>query len=103
MYLTVEEVAIRLRVKPGNVYRWCKMGLIAHTRLGTARGPIRVTEDDLQAFIDKGARASSLNGRLPVADVPHLLEGRSCEHVRPPRRKTKQHRPRQQTAEPPRP
>jgi len=47
-FLTVREVAARLRVSTSTVYDLCESGGLAHVRVSNA---IRVGEDDLTAFI----------------------------------------------------
>jgi excisionase family DNA binding protein len=50
--MTVKQVATRLGISVALVYIWCDQGL-AHYRLGRkgSRGSIRVSEDDLEAFL----------------------------------------------------
>ena len=50
--LTVAEVAKRLKVSPSAVYALCAQERLAHHRVGLGRGTIRVSEADLQAFIE---------------------------------------------------
>ena len=49
--LTVADVAKRLRCSPSLVYGLCASGKLPHHRLGLGRGTIRVTEDQLEAFL----------------------------------------------------
>ena len=53
MWLTVKEVAARLRVSSGLVYEWCKTGTLKCKRFGRPgrRGTIRIAEEDLAAFL----------------------------------------------------
>lgn len=60
--MTVAEAAERLEVSPTIVRRLCasyaRTGKgIAHHRIGEGRGSIRITEDDLAAFLD-GSRVT---------------------------------------------
>lgn len=50
--LTVNEVAERLKCSPALIYQLCADGRLAHHRLGTGRGTIRITENSLQEFLD---------------------------------------------------
>lgn len=49
--LTVAEVAARLRVSRGLIYSLVEENLIGHIRIGTGRGTIRFTEDDVQEYL----------------------------------------------------
>ncbi len=49
--LTVKAAAARLGCSPALVYLLCAERKLAHVRLGTARGTIRVEEADLEAFL----------------------------------------------------
>ena len=53
IFLSVAQVAERLRVSAALVYGWCHAGLLAHMRLGRKgkRGTIRIAEADLDAFL----------------------------------------------------
>jgi excisionase family DNA binding protein len=52
-YLTVREVADRLRVSSSLVYRMVESGKIGCLRIGQGRGAIRVSERDLDQFIEQ--------------------------------------------------
>jgi excisionase family DNA binding protein len=47
-FLTVREVAARLRVSTATVYDLCESGGLAHVRVSNV---IRVNEDDFRAFL----------------------------------------------------
>ena len=47
-YLTVREVATRLRLSTATIYRLCESGRLDHVRVSNA---IRVAEADLRAFL----------------------------------------------------
>ena len=51
-YLTVAEVAERLRVYPGTVKRWLREGKLVGIQLGDRAG-WRIAEEDLAAFLDR--------------------------------------------------
>jgi excisionase family DNA binding protein len=48
---TVAEVAQRLKSSRGLVYVLCETGKLSHHRIGVGRGTIRITESDLEAFL----------------------------------------------------
>jgi excisionase family DNA binding protein len=52
-FLTVREVAARLRVCAATVYSLCETGGLAHVRLNNA---IRVAESDLRRYLERGSR-----------------------------------------------
>jgi excisionase family DNA binding protein len=54
-YLTVNEVAERLKVTPLTVRRWLNAGSLEGIQLGDRAG-WRVTESDLQTFLDARRR-----------------------------------------------
>jgi excisionase family DNA binding protein len=54
-YLTVSEVAKRLKVTPLTVRRWLNAGSLAGIQLGDRAG-WRITETDLQTFLDSRRR-----------------------------------------------
>ena len=54
-YLTVSEVATRLKVTPLTVRRWLHAGSLAGIQLGDRAG-WRITEADLQRFLDARRR-----------------------------------------------
>lgn len=50
-FLTVQEVADRLKVTPLTVRRWLNKGELVGIQLGDRAG-WRITEDDLRRFVD---------------------------------------------------
>ena len=61
-YLTVSEVAKRLKVTPLTVRRWLNSGSLAGIQLGDRAG-WRITEADLQAFLDARRRGACRTGQ----------------------------------------
>ncbi len=49
-FLTVNEAAKMLSIDPQTVYRFCWSGQLAHHRLGTGRGTIRITHDAIKSY-----------------------------------------------------
>jgi excisionase family DNA binding protein len=80
--LTVKEAAERLGCSAALVYLLCSERKLAHVRLGTARGTIRVEEADLEAFlVGCKVEAHSLH-----EDLKHIRAGTGA---RPERRADK--------------
>lgn len=52
--LTVGEVAERLRMAKGSIYRWISQGKLRHVKLG--HRAVRVRVSDLEAFIEERTR-----------------------------------------------
>ena len=48
--LTVREAAKMLHVSVGTIYALCDSGQLAHHRLGTGRGTIRIAADALKSY-----------------------------------------------------
>ena len=48
---TVQEVSQRLRCSRALVYLLCEKGKLSHHRLGLGRGTIRISESDLESFL----------------------------------------------------
>ncbi|MDP9363134.1 MAG: helix-turn-helix domain-containing protein [Chloroflexota bacterium] len=63
-YLTVSEVAERLKVTPLTVRRWIKSGELIGVQLGDRAG-WRISEEDLEAFLE--ARRSGEGARKNLA------------------------------------
>jgi excisionase family DNA binding protein len=61
--LTVKEVAGRLRLSVSQVYALCGAGKLPHHRFGNGRGAIRVSEEQLGAYI----RGSEVGPEPPKA------------------------------------
>ena len=71
--LTVKEVAERLNVSPACVYQLVAEHKIAHVRIGCGRGAIRITESDLQAFL-QGCRVEENSRPIPQS-LRHIKLG----------------------------
>ncbi|MCR9200204.1 MAG: helix-turn-helix domain-containing protein [Planctomycetaceae bacterium] len=50
-FLTVSAVAERLSVSASLVYQMIESGKLAHHRIGTGRGTIRISETDLESYL----------------------------------------------------
>jgi excisionase family DNA binding protein len=78
MYLTVREVADRLRISQSSVYLLIESGRLAHHRLGARRGAIRVSEDDLAAYLAENRQdhrrespSSPTGGRVKLKHIQY--------------------------------
>ena len=60
-YLTVAEVAERLKVYPGTVKRWLREGKLVGVALGDRAG-WRISESDLEAFLESQRNVRFLEG-----------------------------------------
>jgi excisionase family DNA binding protein len=60
-YLTVAEVAERLRVYPGTVKRLLREGKLVGVQLGDRAG-WRIAEEDLAAFLESQKNVRALDG-----------------------------------------
>ena len=59
MLLTVADVAERLQVNPHTVYEWVWSGHLPHRRIGPTGRTVRVSEDDLDQYLQ-----STREGRI---------------------------------------
>jgi excisionase family DNA binding protein len=51
VWLTVREVATHLGLAATSVYAMCEARQIAHIRVGTGRGSIRISAEALEAYL----------------------------------------------------
>jgi excisionase family DNA binding protein len=58
-YLTVPEIAERLRVTEWTVYQWLRKGRLHGYQPGGRKGGWRVSDTDLRQFIAESRRADS--------------------------------------------
>jgi excisionase family DNA binding protein len=77
VYLTVHEVADRLRVSQSSVYLLVESGRLAHHRIGARRGAIRISEDDLTAYLAE----SRQDQRRESAAAP-LISPPKLKHIK---------------------
>jgi excisionase family DNA binding protein len=69
-FLTVKQAAERLQVSAATVYQLCATRQLAHVRLGSGRGTIRIRDEDLAVFV---ARAM-VQPAMPAAPKPTPLK-----------------------------
>ena len=68
MYLTVQEVANRLRISLSSGYALIETGKLAHHRVGARNGAIRISEEDLARFLTE-RRSEPKNQRSSAPSV----------------------------------
>lgn len=59
--LRIADVAKRLDCSVANAYALIESGRLAHFRVGAHRGGIRVSEDQLQAFLDSASEGPDVS------------------------------------------
>lgn len=67
----VKSVAERLQCSPATVYALIASGKLRHYRIGTGRGAIRVSEDQIAEFLS-GAEAKSTAAPPRPVKLKHL-------------------------------
>lgn len=80
---TVKQVAEQLNISATCVYQLVSTGKLACHRIGIGRGAIRVSEDDLRAFISASRNESE---HLPPSPSQRLPSVREFKHLRLPRK-----------------
>ena len=78
--LTVEDVARRLNMSDSFVYGAVADGRLKHHRLGKGQGGIRISEDQLAAFLANTERG----GEQVNAPTPPTPRRTSFQHLPPP-------------------
>ncbi len=68
--LTVKEVAARLKVSVATVYNLVAQGKLACHRIGTGRGAVRVSEDQLRSFLERTEQKTA--GAEPRRPAPRV-------------------------------
>ncbi|MAT73363.1 MAG: hypothetical protein CMJ58_28095 [Planctomycetaceae bacterium] len=72
MMLTVKEVAARLRVSGTCVYQLIEKGKLACHRVGCGRGAIRISENDLVAYVATCRQEPSGQALMPARSAHRL-------------------------------
>ena len=75
--LTVKQVAERLGVSSSQVYALCSSGKLAHYRFGVGKGALRISEEQLAAFL------AATTFKPPAAELPELRHIRLHDGRRP--------------------
>jgi excisionase family DNA binding protein len=70
MFLTVRQVAERLSVSRATVYGLVSSGALVCSRIGVGRGTIRISENELERFIETASKPQI--GRVSARDLSHL-------------------------------
>lgn len=77
--LSVREVAERLGMSRSLVYREIRQGRLAHHRF--ANNTIRVSEDDLKAYIAAHRVETSTHNRLPLQEQGRHVNAAAFKHL----------------------
>lgn len=67
-HFTVKQAAERLHVSIATVYQLCAERKLAHHRIGVGRGTIRISEEDLTAFLE----SCKVDGQTLPAALKHI-------------------------------
>ena len=70
--LTVKDVAEKLQIAAGTVYALIESGRLVAHRFGNGRGTIRVTEEDLNAYIESCRQGKSVEKRTRRPCLKHI-------------------------------
>ena len=76
-FYTVKEVASRLNMSASSVYALVECGHLAFYRLGKRRGAIRISDEDLDSFL-QGCRV----GTSEPTKAPRQRRSRKLQHIR---------------------
>jgi excisionase family DNA binding protein len=76
--LTVKQAAARLGVSTSQVYALCAKGKLPHHRFGVGKGALRISEEQLAAFIES-AKFKPRAAELPALRHIQLHDGRRPE------------------------
>ena len=69
--LTVDEVALALRVSPATVYRWASVGTVPVSKVG---GVLRIRVDEVERLIGlEDGRAPSHHGAAPTTTASRAI------------------------------
>ena len=86
--MKVNEVAARLQVAPGTIYDLCASGQLPHNRVGVGRGTIRISEEQLKAYLDANQRQSKYAITPPSIQPDHPSQQQpkarpfKCRHLK---------------------
>jgi excisionase family DNA binding protein len=78
-WLTVKQVAEQLQVSEATVYQLCGARQLGHVRVGKGRGTIRVSEEHLDAYMQRAsvqpvssAKPTPVAVKVPEIRLKHL-------------------------------
>ncbi|MBX3412420.1 MAG: helix-turn-helix domain-containing protein [Pirellulales bacterium] len=81
IFLTVRDVAARLRVSQSCVYALVQQGRLSCHRIGGGRGAVRISESDLQRFLIS-CRAESAEPTEPQREEPRRAPRVQLKHLK---------------------
>jgi excisionase family DNA binding protein len=79
MMLTVVEVAVRLRISRTCVYQLVDSRRLGSHRIGVGRGTIRISEEDLAAYVEIAASSCCPAGSFAASSAITRLPSRPRE------------------------
>ena len=71
MVFTVAEVASNLKVSRSTVYNAIETGALPHHRFGKGRGTIRISDEQLQQYLNSTQVAEAPATGVPLKDVKY--------------------------------
>jgi len=81
VFLTVRDVATRLRVSQSCVYALVQVGRLLSHRIGGGRGVVRISEADLQRFLT-ASRVASAEPPEPHHEEPRRAPRVQLKHLK---------------------
>ncbi|MCA9055805.1 MAG: helix-turn-helix domain-containing protein [Planctomycetaceae bacterium] len=78
MFLTIREVALRLKISASCVYQLIESKRLSHHRIGIGRGAIRVSECNLDDY----RRECHCEGTPTGRQAPRRVNKRTLKHIR---------------------
>src|SRR5262245_14304821 len=63
---TVLEAADKMKVSSSTVYALCRANRLTHTRVGVGRGVIRISDEDIEAYLAGNTTAARNEASKPV-------------------------------------
>ncbi len=75
--LTVSEVAARLKVCRSTIYNAVESGVLPHHRIGLGRGAIRISEEQLERFLERTLVEASSTSSTKVKPANVQYRGKS--------------------------
>jgi excisionase family DNA binding protein len=71
MVYTVAEIAASLKVSRSTVYNAIETGSLPHHRFGKGRGTIRISEEQLQHYLNSTKVAEAPTTAMPLKEVKY--------------------------------
>ena len=71
MMFTVNEIATKLKISRSSVYNAIETGDLPHHRFGAGRGTIRISEEQLQQYLERTRVEEQSSTRDRLCDVQY--------------------------------